>query len=261
MRLAVSTLLAVLVCASPPARAQQIGAWSIAPYGEARPTLGPEGIDLRVAAPPAAGLVLKTAVEPKQRYELLLRGHKISGAPSLRVRLDDEEPEYLAAPDGTAKVIVGGWRMLEVMIYGETAFEYRLRDIALKPCVNCVTSKEMRTTLQTLGSGWAAELLGTPTVRQETGGVLLEGSGAGENGAFLRNGGVEAENRRLMIRGRRISGNPSLRLKIGSEEPRWLPVPDGTVEWAIPAGSAIEVLVYSPEPFQYRLESVELAKQ
>ncbi len=53
------------------------------------------------------------------------------------MRLGDAAPEWMAAPDGRVERTISGAAKIEIIIYQDAAFAYRLDSLTLAPCADC----------------------------------------------------------------------------------------------------------------------------
>jgi hypothetical protein len=235
------------------------GGWRIAEYGKVdRSGIG-KGVSLTVAAPPG-GIRLTQELPREQVHELVVSGEKASGSlPTLRVRSDGGDPQYLPAPEGTIKVAVLARKDLEVMIYGDAPYAYRVSEATLKPCPACRLPAQKLSAAETFAPGWKAELLGDPSVLSDGAALVVSGSGTAQEGLYLRREVDPKSVYRLVIKGDAGSGPVVLRVGSGAEEPQWFPAPSrDPTEVTIANTSTIEVLLYSSGAFTYQLEDIHI---
>jgi hypothetical protein len=248
--------VAAACCISFAASAEQFGPWEMADYGTVQITRKDTGLAVQVTAPPG-GITLTRPSDPKQTYELVVSGEKMMGTPTLRLRMDEDGPQYLLAPQGETKITVSGHRAVEVMVYGDAPFQYRLTRVELRPCADCRTPKQKLAAAETVASGWKAELLGDPAVRGSDGGVVIDGIG-GQRGIIFRRKLDPGKTYKLVVRGTPVEGEATLRVKIGTNEPEWLPAPTSETQITVQNAAEVETIIYAEKPFSYRLAGIEL---
>ena len=97
--------------------------------------------EIRIETAPA-GLFLRENLNSKMRYKLRVKG---AGGPiTMRLRIDDKAPEYLAAPSGTTDRPITGASRLELLFYSDKPASYRLESAEIKECPNCRTIDDLR---------------------------------------------------------------------------------------------------------------------
>jgi hypothetical protein len=95
------------------------------------------------------GFYLRTQIESGKVYRLRIEGAVRGGSPLLRTRIDDNEPNWLLAPDGHLNLTVTGGTRLETLIYGRGEFSYGLKSLLLEPCDACLTDPSLQEYLLT----------------------------------------------------------------------------------------------------------------
>ena len=89
-----------------------------------------------------AGIYFEYVLSPDRSYRLTINGNTVSGTTGLRIDTDNDMPRWSSALDGTLSVIINGKTKLQVLLYSDSPFEYRLGNITITEDPNAPT-KEM----------------------------------------------------------------------------------------------------------------------
>ncbi len=120
-------------------------AWQTEAWEDPRITGTDDGGNLIVVDSPPAGLYLRHSLDPTRKYRVAISGEAESGTPAtLRIRIDDQEPRWLPAPLGSTEYVISDGSKLELLIYGDSPFSYRLRSVAIEECRTCLTDAELK---------------------------------------------------------------------------------------------------------------------
>jgi hypothetical protein len=237
----------------------RLGPWRIDEYHDLHWAQTDNAVTL--TADKSAGLYFRTYSDAAARYRVVVKGKPLSGAASLRIKLDDGAAQYFAAPDGTFERTVAGAHDVEVMIYADEPFSYRLDDIALQPCPACSTAAERVALAGGFAPGATVQLYGDPTIERsnEADSSYLSVRGAsGPAGVYLDYAVSPGRFYRLTITGEMVSGAANLRLDTDNDGPRWLGASTGTKNIVISGTKRLRLLLYSDAPFEYRISNIAI---
>src|SRR5438445_7465081 len=92
-----------------------------------------DGLIVRGRSSPA-GVRFLYDLNPDYRYHLRVTGRPLEGNALLRVRLDESAPAWLSAPGGTSASVISGSRKVELLIYADTPFAYRISQVVVTRC-------------------------------------------------------------------------------------------------------------------------------
>lgn len=109
--------------------------------------LADTGVVLGSGSKAPAGLAVNFTLRPELTYRLRVTGSVLTGRTTLRLRRDAEEPAYYAAPDGEEDFKVRGVEQLEVLLYEDDAFSYRIEALDVVVCPECKTDDDLRAEL------------------------------------------------------------------------------------------------------------------
>ncbi len=119
--------------ASAAALAKLFPGWTITSYNHPRLVADERGMVIRGEGTPA-GLTFRRDLDPSQHYRLTVAGRPVDGAPAtMRLRIGNQVPQYLTAPSGSEDRAIGGTGEIEVVIYQDAAFGYRLDTLKIGP--------------------------------------------------------------------------------------------------------------------------------
>ncbi len=79
----------------------------------------------------SSGIYFRRSVNEKEKYKLKIVGKTHSTPVSLRLRIDDNEPQWLKAPNGNAIIPISKAKKVEVLIYSDTRFKYEISNFTL----------------------------------------------------------------------------------------------------------------------------------
>ena len=226
--------------------------WEVEAFGPAEWT-ETEGRILLQGTTAPGGLFFRRQLDPTQRHRLTIDGQVVTGRTTVRLTVDQGKPEWSAAPDGQKAVIVSGQK-LELVIYSDTPFAYRIRDLKIEACSDCPSAGAP---IAGAFPGWQAEPFGPLEWTAAADGVRLGGV-TGAAGVFLRRSLDRDKSYRLTVAGQSIAGQTTVRLTLDQERPQWLPAPHGQSVFTISGRAALELVVYSDTPFTYSVRSVAL---
>jgi len=117
---------------------------AIEPFREPTVDLVDLGVVLGSASETPAGLTFVFTLRPELTYRLRVAGSVLAGGTTLRIRHDAEDPVYHAAPDGNEDFKLRGIEQLEVLLYHDGAFSYRIDALEVAACAQCKTDDDFR---------------------------------------------------------------------------------------------------------------------
>lgn len=250
-------------------------AWTHAPYGMPTIVETPEK-GFHVTAPDAGGIVLTAPLEAGKSYRLTVKGEKISGAdPTVRLRIDANDPLYLPAPNqGTLEHVIHGGTTLEVMLYQDQPFAYLLPPPVLTLCDQACSEPEASAEAQnTHGSGLpdiatvargqflpTMQLYKSPSVKLVNKAILLSSSEGG--GIELRYDGLDPKKiYRVTIDASPTSGSASLGLRTTEgPERQYDALTEGPQEFFIQRSDWAEFLLYSDTSYAATLRDITISE-
>jgi hypothetical protein len=224
-------------------------------HGWRTETFGPVAVaasrDLRIGSSAGpGGMLFRRSLVSGSSYRLTITGKPLSGQTTVRLTVGQSPPQWLPAPDGQRVVtFTGSGQTLEVVVYSDTPYEYRLDDLTLDACDGCVLPAEFR--------GWKLESYGTAEWAADAISTTLASS-AGAGGVYFRRTIDPALTYRLQIAGRELSGVTTVRLTIGKNAPRWFRAPDSPRRFTVSGSDSIEVVVYGDGTHSYRLDAIAM---
>lgn len=210
----------------------------------------------------SGGLTLRKGGLKKGRYKLVLTGQVVRGTASLRIRLDDGEPEWLNPPtkgESLELPVVDAGR-LEVLIYSDAAFAYRLHDISLQPCPLCRSARERLAPALDLFPDWKIKLYGEPTLARTGAMLRIENANVAPAGlVFERDGLSRFKRYRVSVGGVAQTDNVIARFDVGGRAPVWAHMRGGDQSQRTLIGvTSLKVWVYADKPFTYVLGKLTL---
>lgn len=206
------------------------------------------GVRIRSTTKPG-GIFFRRTLVAGASYRLTIAGQSLSGQTTVRLTLGQSKPQWFPAPNGEKVVTFAGTQSIEVVVYGDTPYEYRLQDLAIDVCDDCARPAPF--------SGWKVEPYGAIEWTSTAGGMALASPGSA-GGLFFRRDIAPDETYRLRIAGKARSGSTTIRLTIGQSDPKWFPAPDGGRRLVVSGGASIEVVVYGDAAFSYQLETLAI---
>lgn len=257
MRLLAGIIFYVLVASAIPARSGQFGPWQTIDYGSPQVNAETDGVDISGPATPASGLYFIRSADRAKTYRLLFKGTVESGSATLRLKIDDAQPAYFKAPQGETEYVIGHARRIEVLIYGDAAFSYRLQSLSLVPCPTCKITAETLSQAGQAVPGWSVDVYHQPDVERTDETLLIEAN-TPPAGLFLRRQLDRAKTYRLTVAGDLERGAATLRIVRGENEPEYWPLPGGESSQIVSSVDAIELLIYGDVPFSYKLRKIDI---
>ena len=112
---------------------------------------GPAGIELR-----------RDGLDPRRAYRVTIAGRGGFGAGMLRIDRDDARSQWIAAPEGVLPLTVSGASWIRLAFYGDAAFDYRLRAVAIETCADCETDSDLKRAIAQALPGIEAEASANP---------------------------------------------------------------------------------------------------
>ena len=112
---------------------------------------GPAGIELR-----------RDGLDPGRAYRVTIAGRGGFGAGMLRIDRDDARSQWIAAPEGVLPLTVSGASWIRLAFYGDAAFDYRLRAVAIETCADCETDSDLKRAIAQALPGIEAEASANP---------------------------------------------------------------------------------------------------
>lgn len=83
-----------------------------------------------------AGLFFRSLLNSKQKYQVDIAGSPLDGSINLRVRLNEREPYWVAAPSGAANFVISDTGKVELLIYADGKFSYELSKLTIAASQN-----------------------------------------------------------------------------------------------------------------------------
>ena len=234
-----------------PPRPVEFQGWRIEAYGPVEWTPGDNDIQLGSTGAPG-GLHFRRELTADTRYRLTVAGTSLSGVTTVRVTADGDNPEWFPAPDGSTGILIGARRALEVVVYSDTPYLYRLHTLQLEECADCLKPAEV---LARAFQGWQIEPYGSVEWVPVEKAVQLA-STAGPGGLAFKQTLTPTETYRVTIDGTPVSGQTTLRFTAGQAGPQWYAAPDGGRTFTVWGRDAVELVVYSDTPYAYRLQTL-----
>ncbi|NEQ64618.1 MAG: hypothetical protein F6K21_03760 [Symploca sp. SIO2D2] len=225
-----------------------------------------------------AGLFLTYKLEPNKRYRVKVTGHSQQGQTTLRVRRDENEPDYSLAPDGTTDFVLLDVEEVEFLLYNDQAFAYELNSIQIEECPTCKTDKDLRQILLTeipdlndtenkisninqkeLVNPYFsnAQYYNTPSIQAKKESLLIEGKGQ-PAGLFLTYKLEPNKRYRVKVTGHSQQGQTTLRVRQDENKPDYSIAPDGSTDFVLFDVEEVEFLLYSDQAFAYHLNSLQI---
>ena len=107
------------------------------------PEISADGERVYVSAAGDAGFRLQYKLDPRLVYEVTVEGANESGHTTLRIGRDGKV-SYHPAPDGQMVYSIFGVRLLELLIYSDSPYRYRLDKVSILLCPECKNDEELR---------------------------------------------------------------------------------------------------------------------
>lgn len=118
----------------------QLGKFSVSFYKNA--TLSQKTLPITIAS--EAGGVYFVSNDVKEEFSIVtITGEPIKAKATLRTRYDDNPPVYASLTEN-ARVWVEPHTRLELLIYSDAPFEYRMDFLELQTCSECMTENEFK---------------------------------------------------------------------------------------------------------------------
>ena len=115
------------------------------PYSGATLQLSQEGLLISGAGGGSRGLFLYYELPETEIYAITTRGRAIKGkAPTLRVTQESGQPRWLQMPSASLPLFIQGPGKLELLIYADDVFTYRLESLTLKRCDACLDNGALK---------------------------------------------------------------------------------------------------------------------
>jgi hypothetical protein len=233
--------------------------WQNELYGSS--SASEQGNEARIKAlSRSAGIYLRRAIDPKQRYRLRISGE--GHAFRMRLKEDGSEPAYFEAPaSGAAEYTIEGTSRLELLLYSDEPSDYRLTGLLLEPCAQCQTDGRLshieHAALPSLaGAGWRNEVYGNAEVAQRGGEVSIDAMSL-PAGLRLSRALDPQQHYRLRLGGEGDALRLLIRLDDRSRSIVAAPNAEA-LQFTIGDASRIEVLLYAETQAHYRLTELSL---
>ena len=107
------------------------------------PKISADGERVYVSAAGNAGFRLQYKLDSRSLYEVTVEGANESGHATLRIGRDGKV-SYHPAPDGRAVYSIFGVRSLELLIYADSPYRYRLDKVSILLCSECRDDEQLR---------------------------------------------------------------------------------------------------------------------
>jgi hypothetical protein len=230
--------------------------WTITPFNN--PIIRHRGTDVTISSDgKPAGIFYRRILDPQRKYRVNVLGRSISSIATLRTRTGQAEPQYNVAPDGKMEFVISGAPSLELLIYADNPFEYRVDSVSIEFCDICKSKTDRIALLAAAEPGWTAELFNNPELEMDRNGLGIVGDGQ-PAGITLKRPLDPNKTYRLKVTGRSTINSATLRLHFGNDDPNWLKAPEGTEEFTISRQSSVEIIIYQDSRFRYVLQNLEL---
>lgn len=82
---------------------------------------------------PPAGLFFNYNLNSEEKFSIEVDGKALQGTTTMRIRNNEESPQYFAAPDGIREILVSNTDALELLFYSDNVFSYQLNSIQIRP--------------------------------------------------------------------------------------------------------------------------------
>ena len=236
------------VPAQAPQPASEFQGWRIETFG---PVVVASDDAVRIGSTKGpGGLFFRRTLAAEASYRLTIVGQSRSGQTTVRLTVGRSKPQWFPAPNGRKTVTFTGSASVEVVVYGDTPYEYRLQDLALEVCDDdCAQPAPF--------GGWQVESFGAVEWTSNAGSMTLASLGQ-PGGLFFRRAIDPGKTYRLQIAGKALSGGATVRLTLGTSGPTWFRAPDGDKRLAVSASASIEVVVYGDAAYSYHLDALAL---
>jgi len=211
-----------------------------------------------------AGLFLTYKLDSDKRYRVKVTGHSQQGQTALRVRRDENEPDYSIAPDGSTDLVLFDVEEVEFLLYNDQAFAYELNSIQIEECPTCKTDEDLRQMLLTenqkelVNSYFSnAKYHNKPFIQAKKDSLLIEGKGQ-PAGLFFTYKIDPNKRYRVKVTGYPQQGQTALRVRRDENEPDYYLAPDGSTDLVLFDVEEVEFLLYNEQAFAYELNSIQI---
>lgn len=223
--------------------------WRIETFGPVAVVVASDD-DVQLSSTSApGGMFFRRTLTAGASYRLTIIGHVRSGQTTVRLTLGQSQPQWFPAPDGQKIMTFIASASVEVVVYSDTPYEYRLQDLVLEPCDDCARPAVF--------TGWQVEPYGAVESTSKASSLVLASPG-NPGGLFFRKAIDPDKTYRLRIAGKALSGGTTVRLTVGRADPKWFPAPDGTKHVTVSGSESIEVVVYGDAAYAYHLETLAM---
>ncbi|HWD59360.1 MAG TPA: hypothetical protein VG308_13820, partial [Stellaceae bacterium] len=247
---------------APPIGESRLGPWKVQAFKTSQLESTPDRT-VKISANSSGGMFFRADADAAERYQLAVSGKPLSGAASLRITFDNKPPQYFAAPTGKFALTVDGAHTVEVLIYADNPFSYRVDNIALTPCPTCTTPAERVAMVNELAAGARVELYQEPSItkgQEENQTYLAIGSAGALAGVYFDYDLSPDRSYRVEILGHPADGSVNLRLDKDQRPPEWANAPDGDKSILVTDTTKLRVLLYGDQAYEYRLSKINVTE-
>jgi hypothetical protein len=240
------------------AQVTDVSEWLTSPYQNGKVERnGGESLITTTGVP--GGYFFRRTIDPRKKYKLAVVGEPVLKKTTLKLRLGNELPQWVSAPNGESDFVVSNVRNIEILFYSDEQFSYRLKGLKLSQCSECVPDSEKVDAASRFAIGWSVALHHQPeSVYKDS--VLAIGSAGSSAGIYFRKKLEPSKVYRLRVSGKTETGTANLRLKIGQHSPEWLAAPTGEFDRVISNADGVEVLIYAESTFKYQLSALSITE-
>jgi len=252
---------------------QRFQGWRIVGLHDPKVTAVPVGGVIIAGGRQAAGVFFRTELDPAAVFRFVIDGEPRDGSASIRLRFDGDRMVWRTLERGRVTLVLPQTRTFEALVYSDAPYSYELRAVAVEHCVDCVTDASIAHTFP----GWTvvpyvdapapapyvttSQVLWT-VVRYPANPVIeLRGRG-GATGVLLTRTLASSVTYRLIVRGIRRDGAPTLRIRL-DDRPfiyRTLDRGDGNLDVVLPRASRIETLLYSDATYSFDIRQLSVER-
>lgn len=120
--------------------------WELSTYNQPQLRWNTDGLSIQGSGVPA-GVYFHRRMARDESYRLKVKGSNALARASIRLRKNGGEPTWLGAPDGEKILFLSSMDEIEILIYADTAFEFRLDNLSLERVPDVPRDEALKATI------------------------------------------------------------------------------------------------------------------
>ncbi|WP_417832857.1 hypothetical protein [Terasakiella sp.] len=209
-----------------------------------------------------AGVYFRKTFESLDKVTIKISGKTIISPVTLRVKINNQLPKYLKAPNGDQFFTFENVNEIEFLFYADVEFKYLLKDIKI---VENEKDAGRNPNIENLNAFFKEKFKIEPRLSKYGAGVLVKEKGKlivkaeNKGGGFFVNFHVN-EPSILIFRGEDLGGKATIRYKNSNMNNYIYNKANKELEFFIPDATDVELLLFSDSNFSYEIKEINLSR-